>query len=58
MSASRQAILTDPQTSGGLLVACDPEALPVVQGIFERLGFTHVSVIGRMVAGAAEIRIE
>jgi selenide,water dikinase len=25
MSASRQAILTDPQTSGGLLVACDPE---------------------------------
>jgi selenide, water dikinase len=58
MSASRQAILTDPQTSGGLLVACDSAELPGVQGIFERLGFTRVSVIGRMVAGSAEIQIE
>jgi selenide,water dikinase len=58
MSASRQTILTDPQTSGGLLVACDPEALPVVQGIFERFGFTQASVIGSMVAGSGEIQIE
>jgi selenide, water dikinase len=58
MSAARQAILTDPQTSGGLLVACDPEQLSAVQAIFERLGFTHASVIGRMVAGSAEIQIE
>jgi selenide,water dikinase len=58
MSASRQTILTDPQTSGGLLVACDPEALPVVQGIFERLGFAQASVIGSMVAGSGEIQIE
>jgi len=28
MSASLQSILTDPQTSGGLLVACDPESCP------------------------------
>jgi selenide,water dikinase len=58
MSASQQAILTDPQTSGGLLVACDSEELPAVQGIFERLGFSRASVIGRMVAGSAEIQIE
>jgi selenide,water dikinase len=41
MSASLQAILTDPQTSGGLLVACDPQELPGVQAIFARSGFTH-----------------
>jgi selenide,water dikinase len=58
MSASRQAILTDPQTSGGLLVACDAEELPGVQAIFERLGFIQASVIGRMLAGSGGIRIE
>jgi selenide,water dikinase len=58
MSASRQAILTDPQTSGGLLVACDEEELPSVQAIFERFGFAQASVIGRMVAGSGEIQIE
>jgi selenide,water dikinase len=58
MSASQQAILTDPQTSGGLLVACDSGELAGVQAIFERLGFTQASVIGRMVAGSAEIQIE
>jgi selenide, water dikinase len=58
MSASRQAILTDPQTSGGLLVACDPEQLPGVQAVFERFGFTQASVIGRMVAGSGEVQIE
>jgi selenide,water dikinase len=58
MSAWRQAILTDPQTSGGLLVACDPEELPGVQAIFEHLGFARAAVIGRMVAGSMEIQIE
>jgi selenide,water dikinase len=58
MDASWQAILTDPQTSGGLLVACDPQELPAVQAIFERLGFTQASVIGRMVAGSGEVQIE
>ncbi len=58
ISASWQAILTDPQTSGGLLVACDPETLPAVQAIFERLGFTQAAVIGRMLADSEEIQIE
>jgi selenide, water dikinase len=58
VSASRQAILTDPQTSGGLLVAYDEEELPSVQAIFERFGFAQASVIGRMVAGGREIEIE
>jgi selenide,water dikinase len=58
MSASRQAILTDPQTSGGLLVACDEDELPSVQAVFEGFGFAQASVIGRMVAGSGEIQIE
>jgi len=58
MSASLQAILTDPQTSGGLLVACDPKELPSVQAIFARLGFAQASVIGRMTAGNREIQVE
>jgi selenide,water dikinase len=58
ISASMQAILTDPQTSGGLLVACDPKELPSVQAIFARLGFAQASVIGRMTVGSREIHIE
>jgi selenide,water dikinase len=58
MNTSLQTILTDPQTSGGLLVACDPRELPSVQSIFARLGFAQASVIGRMTAGSREIHIE
>jgi selenide,water dikinase len=58
VSAALQAILTDPQTSGGLLVACDPKELPSAQSIFVRLGFAQASVIGRMTAASGGIRIE
>ena len=58
MRASVQAILTDPQTSGGLLVACDPKELPSVQAIFAGLGFAKASVIGCMTAGSREIHME
>lgn len=58
ISAPLQSILTDPQTSGGLLVACDPRELPGVQAIFARFGFAHASVIGCMTAGNPEIQVE
>jgi selenide,water dikinase len=58
MSASLQAILTDPQTSGGLLVACDPRELPGVQAIFARFEFAQASVIGCMTAGSRELQVE
>jgi selenide,water dikinase len=58
MSASLQSILTDPQTSGGLLVACDPRELPGVQAIFARSGFTQASMIGCMTRGSPEIQVE
>jgi selenide, water dikinase len=41
-----QALLTDPQTSGGLLVACAPEAAEEVLAVFRRHGFARVAAIG------------
>ncbi|MBQ0943058.1 selenide, water dikinase SelD [Ideonella sp. 4Y16] len=46
-----RALLTDPQTSGGLLVACAPQALDAVQAVFARHGFAQAAVVGRMAAG-------
>jgi selenide, water dikinase len=47
-----RALLSDPQTSGGLLVACGPEQADEVLAIFARGGFSKASVIGRMATGA------
>jgi len=47
-AAVDQALLTDPQTSGGLLVACDPATLPQVLAIFDRHGFGAAATIGRV----------
>ena len=44
-----QALLSDPQTSGGLLVACAPEAVDEVLAIFARHGFAAVAEVGEMV---------
>ena len=41
-----RALLTDPQTSGGLLVACAPEAVDEVLAVFRRQGFGQAAVIG------------
>ncbi len=56
--ASEQAILTDPQTSGGLLVACAPEAVDEVLECFRREGFQRAAVIGEMEAGEPGIVVE
>ncbi|MDB5912153.1 MAG: selenide, water dikinase [Ramlibacter sp.] len=40
------ALLTDPQTSGGLLVSCDPGKVDEVLAIFRRHGFDDAAVIG------------
>jgi selenide, water dikinase len=45
-----KALLTDPQTSGGLLVSCEPAALDQVLAIFKRHGFEQAAPIGRIVA--------
>jgi len=48
----QRAVLTDPQTSGGLLVACAPEAVDAVLAIFRAEGFAEASVIGSLAPGA------
>ena len=57
ISLAQQALLTDPQTSGGLLVSCDPSAVDEVLALFQREGFGDAAVIGRMEAGAARVRV-
>jgi selenide,water dikinase len=52
-----KALLTDPQTSGGLLASCDPDAVDAVLGIFRRLGFEHAAVVGRVSAGPAHLSV-
>ena len=47
----QQAVLTDPQTSGGLLVSCAPEARQAVLDIFHRHGFAGAVEIGGLHAG-------
>ena len=47
-AAEDQALLTDPQTSGGLLVACEPAALNAVLAVFGRHGFGEAAVVGRI----------
>jgi selenide,water dikinase len=50
-------MLTDPQTSGGLLVACAPDAAASVLSVFAEQGFSHARVIGELTAGAPAIKV-
>ena len=50
-----RALLTDPQTSGGLLVSCAPAQVDEVMAIFKRGGFAHAAVIGRVVDGPGRL---
>ena len=50
-------LLTDPQTSGGLLVACAPQNEAEVLAIFRRHGFGEARRIGSFAAGDAGLTI-
>jgi len=52
---TRKRLLTDPQTSGGLLVACAPAAAPAVLEVFHRQGFEHACRIGTLVSGEPRV---
>lgn len=47
----QRALLTDPQTSGGLLVSCAPASREAVFDIFRRHGFDRATEIGQLQAG-------
>jgi len=54
----KRNLLTDPQTSGGLLVCCEPDATQRVIEVFREGGFESPRRIGRLVSGAPSIDVE
>jgi selenide,water dikinase len=51
ITPAQQALLSDPQTSGGLLVSCSPASAEQVLACFHGQGFPDARVIGRMTDG-------
>lgn len=55
---AQQALLTDPQTSGGLLVACSADSVDAVLSVFHRHGFAAAAEIGEVAeADAGQARL-
>jgi selenide,water dikinase len=52
-----RTLLTDPQTSGGLLVACAPEAVERVLARFARQGFAGAAAIGEITRDASRVTV-
>ena len=53
----QKKLLTDPQTSGGLLVACAADSAASVLEIFRQQGFSYARDIGRLSAGPSTITV-
>jgi selenide,water dikinase len=53
----QRKMLTDPQTSGGLLVACDRASAEPVLALFRAQGFADAAVIGELEAGEARVDV-
>jgi selenide, water dikinase len=57
VTATQKALLTDPQTSGGLLVSCARGIAEEVLSIFRREGFSRAAVIGEMRSGPPRVTV-
>jgi selenide,water dikinase len=57
LDAAAQIVLSDPQTSGGLLVSCAPDTVTEVLSLFLQHGFSQVSIIGEMAEGEPGITV-
>jgi selenide,water dikinase len=53
----KRKLITDPQTSGGLLVSCAPHALEQVMSEFRKRGFAEAAVIGKISAGPVRLSV-
>ena len=53
----KSSLLTDPQTSGGLLIACSPAHADALRNEIEAAGYPRVRIIGSASEGPAQIRI-
>jgi selenide,water dikinase len=54
----RRQLLTDPQTSGGLLIACAPDRVDAVLKTIVASGYPAARQIGRAEAGKPVVRVE
>ena len=53
----KRHLLSDPQTSGGLLVSCAAARAPAIVETIKAAGFPSASIIGRTEAGAPKITV-
>ena len=53
----QKALLCDPQTSGGLLVACAAEEVDAVMACFHAHGFAEATVIGKIQEGTTGVHV-
>jgi selenide, water dikinase len=53
----RRDLLTDPQTSGGLLVACKAERAEAIRVKIEAAGYHRASIVGETLAGSPGIAV-
>lgn len=51
-------LITDPQTSGGLLIACDQHHAAAVTKMIVDKGYPHARIVGHVVQGAPAITVE
>ncbi|MCQ9617569.1 selenide, water dikinase SelD [Paenalcaligenes niemegkensis] len=58
LNETMRALLCDPQTSGGLLVACAPEAVAEVLNIFHSEGFGHAAIVGELHSEGPLVQVE
>jgi selenide, water dikinase len=53
----KRKLVSDPQTSGGLLVSCAPDAADAVLAEFGKRGFAGAAVIGKTAAGPSRLTV-
>ncbi|WP_114946100.1 selenide, water dikinase SelD [Microvirga calopogonii] len=53
----QRQLLTDPQTSGGLLVACAPGRAEQILGRIVEAGYPSARIIGRAEAGSPQVKV-
>ena len=58
ISDVQKALLCDPQTSGGLLVACAADEVAAVMACFHAHGFTAATHIGEIHEGEARVHVK
>ncbi len=53
----RKNLLIDPQTSGGLMLSCSPDATDKILGTFKAAGFADATVIGKIQGGEPHVTV-